>query len=343
MNQRRTLTTSLMAIGLTAAVPGLVSAQTQTLLMNSFIGINHPVTTQIFKPWAEDVAKATEGRVKIDIAPTSLSAPPQQLDGVTKGVFDMAYQFHGFLAPKVKLTNVAHLPFVNTTAKGSSIALWRTYEKYFAKANELPDVQVLGMFVALPGPIFAMKSPINAMTDLKGTKMYALPGIPARIFEAAGAGVVAAPAVRSHEVISGGTVDSFAGYSVMDAEAFKTLQYAKHIYDVPGHLTAPAFAFFINKRKWNSISAKDREAIMKLSGEALSARFSAYDVIELKTRADAASRGISIQQASPAFIDELRKLAAPLEAAWLADAASLGVDGKAALQFFKDEAVKNAK
>ena len=126
-------------------------------------------------------------------------------------------------------------------------------------------------------------------------------------------------------------------------EAFKTLQYAKHVYDVPGHLTAPAFAFFINKRKWNSISAKDRDAIMKLGGEALSARFSAYDIIEMKTRADAAARGITIQQASPAFLEELRKLAAPLEAAWLADAASLGVDGKAALQFFKDEAVKNAK
>lgn len=319
------------------------NAQSQKLLMNTFIGINHPVTTQVFRPWTEEVAKATEGRVKIDIAPTSLAAPPQQMDAVTKGVVDMAYQFHGFLAPKVKLTNVAHLPFVNTTSRGSSIALWRTYEKFFAKANEFTDVQVLGFFVGQPGPIYAMKSPINSLADLKGTRMYALPGVPARIFETAGAGVVAAPAVRSHEIISGGTVDSFAGYAVMDAEAFKTMQYAKIVYDVPGHLTAPAFAFFVNKKKWNSISAKDREAIMKLSGESLAARFVAYDSIEVKLRAEAAARGISFRQVSPAMEEEIRKLAAPLEAAWIADATALGVDGKAALQFFREEAVKNAK
>jgi TRAP-type C4-dicarboxylate transport system substrate-binding protein len=342
MTLRRKLLATVATLAV-LAVPSWSHAQNQKLLLNTFIGVNHPITTQILKPWADDIAKATEGRVTIDIAPTSLAAPPQQLDGVTKGVFDMAYQFHGFLAPKVKLTNVAHLPFVNTTSKGSSVALWRTYEKFFAQANELPDVHVLGMFVALPGPIFSMKAPIQSIADVKGTKMYALPGVPARMFEAAGAGVVAAPAVRSHEIISGGTVDSFAGYSVMDAEAFKTLQYAKEVVDLPGHLTAPAFALFVNKRKWNAIAAKDKEAITRLSGEALSARFSAYDANEARIRAEAKAKGLVFKEASPQFVAELKKLGDPLEAAWLADAASLGVDGKAALAFFKEEAVKNAR
>jgi len=337
-NRRSVIALGMLCLGMGL---GTAQAQQQKLLMNTFIGINHPITTQVLRPWVSDIAKATEGRVVIDIAPTSLSAPPQQLDGVVKGVFDIAYQFHGFLAPKVKLTNVAHLPFVNTTAKGSSVALWRTYEKFFAAANELPDVQVLGFFVGAPGPIFPMKNPINTLSDLKGTKMYALPGVPARLFEAAGAGVVAAPAVRSHEIISGGTVDSFAGYSVMDAEAFKTLQYAKEVIDLPGHLTVPAFAFFMNKKKWNAISAKDREAIMKLSGESFAQRFVAYDNVDERLRAESKARGLVIRSASPQLVAELKKLAEPLEAAWLADAASLGVDGKAALAFFKEEAIKN--
>lgn len=335
---RRALALAVACLGMGVSV---AQAQQHKLLLNTFIGINHPVTTQIIKPWTEDIAKATEGRVVIEIAPSSLSAPPQQLDGVTKGVFDIAYQFHGFLAPRVKLTNVAHLPFVNTSTKGSSVALWRTYEKFFAKANELPDVQVLGFFVGAPGPIFPMKNPINSMADLKGTKMYALPGVPARMFEAGGAGVVAAPAVRSHEIISGGTVDSFAGYSVMDADAFKTLQYAKEVIDIPGHLTVPAFAFFMNKKKWSAISPRDQEAIMKLSGESFSRRFVAYDTIDNRLRAESKARGLVFKEASPQFVAELRKLAEPIEAAWLADAASLGVDGKAALAFFKDEAIKN--
>ena len=215
--------------------------------------------------------------------------------------------------------------------------------KFFAKADELKDVQVLGMFVALPGPIFSMKGPIDSVAQLKGVKTYAIPGVAAKVMEGTGAGVVAAPAVRSHEIISGGTVDAYAGYSVMDAAAFKTLQYAKHVVDIPGHLTAPAFALFINKKKWESISAKDREAIMKLSGEALSRRFAVYDELESKARADAAAAGISIKAASPAFVADLMKLAAPLEQAWLADAKAAGVDGAAALAFYKAEAQKNAK
>jgi TRAP-type C4-dicarboxylate transport system substrate-binding protein len=264
------------------------------------------------------------------------------MDGVVKGVFDMAYQFHGFL-PNVKLTQLAHLPGVNTTSRGSSVALWRTYEKFFAKADEFKDVQVLGLFVALPGPIFSMKGPIDSVAQLKGVKTFAIPGVAAKVMEGTGAGVVAAPAVRSHEIISGGTVDAFAGYSFMDAAAFKTLQYAKHVVDIPGHLTAPAFALFINKKKWESIAAKDREAILKLSGEALSTRFAVYDELETKSRADATAAGISIKEGSAGFVADIMKLAAPLEQAWLADAKAAGIDGAAALAFYKDEARKNAR
>lgn len=321
--------------------PAMAAAQTTTLF-NSFIGAQHPINTRILRPWTDDITKATGGRVKFDMPTTSLSAPPQQMEGVTKGVMDMAYGFHGFLN-NVKLSPVAHLPFINTSARGGSIALWRTYEKYFAKADEYKDVHLIGLFVGLPGPVYGMKGPINGIADMKGTKMYGLPGVAARILEAAGAGVVAAPAVRSHEIISGGTVDAFAGYAVLDAVSFNTMQYAKAVTDVPGHLTVPSFAMFMNKKKWASIPQADRDIITKMSGEALAARFVIYDEIEIKARADSAAKGIVFGTASPAFVAELQKLAAPIEQAWLADAAKLGVDGPAALAFYKQEAQKNAK
>lgn len=274
MFTRRSLAAALVACTSIAAVPLPAVAQTK-LLFNSFIPSNHPINTRYFKPWTDDIAKATEGRVVIDMPAASLAAPPQQMDGVEKGVFDMAYQFHGFLENKVKLTQLASLMGVNSTAKGSSVALWRTYEKYFKDANEYKDVHVLALFVLQTGTIFGMKGPVNSVADLKGVKVYALPGVAATVMASAGAGVVAIPAVRSYEIISGGTVDAFAGYSVLDASNFKTLQYAKHITDVPGGITAPSFVLFINKKKWSSLSAADRDAITKLSGEALAQSASA--------------------------------------------------------------------
>lgn len=334
---------SLVAAAVLAATLPLPSAAQTTLLFNSFIQPQHPVNTRVFKPWAEEIAKVTDGRVRVEIAPASLAAPPQQMDGVTKGVFDMAYQFHGFLAPRIKLTQVAMLPGVNSSAKGSSIALWRTYEKYFKAVDEFKDVQLLGLFAFQPATIFGMKGPIASMADLKGVKVFAVPGAPATLMEAAGAGVVAAPAVRSYEIISGGTGDAFAGYTVNDASAFKTLQYAKHVTDIPGGLTSTAFALFINKKKWESISAADREAIARVAGEGLARRMGELDALEAKLRADAAASGMQIKPASDAFAADMRRLSEPLEKAWLADAKSLGVDGAAALAFYRQQAAENAR
>jgi TRAP-type C4-dicarboxylate transport system substrate-binding protein len=182
---------------LLAALSRGAAAQT-TILFNSFIPPAHPVNTRIMKPWTDEITKATDGRVKFDIPTSSLAAPPQQMDGVVKGVFDMAYQFHG-LMPNAKLSQLPQLPGVNSSSKGSSIALWRTYEKYFKQANEYKDVHVVAMWVGLQGPIYAMKGALDDPAQLKGMKMYGLPGPAAKVLEGAGAGVVAAPAVRSHE------------------------------------------------------------------------------------------------------------------------------------------------
>lgn len=339
MLNRRTLAALMLCAGLAANA----QAQTNTILFNSFVPPQHPINSRVFKDWVVDVEKATNGRVKFDVPPASLAAPNQQMDGVSKGIFDMAYMFHGLLENKVKLSQIAHLPGVNTTAKGSSIALWRTYEKFFQSANEYKDVHLLGLFVIYPGTIFGIKKPINSVADIKGTKILGNPGVPARMLEAAGGGVVAAPAVRSFEIISGGTVDAFSGYAPADAFAFKTLQYAKYITDLPGGISAPSFAFFINKKKWDAIPKADQEVISKMSGEALAARFGAVDAVDNKVRADAAAGGVEIKPASPAFAAEMAKLADPIIQEWIKQANASGVDGAAALAFYKQQAEQAAK
>jgi TRAP-type C4-dicarboxylate transport system substrate-binding protein len=329
----------LCAAMLCAALPLGAHAQNNTLLLNSFLAPQHPVTSMIIKPWAERVAQATEGRVKIDVAPSSLAAPNQQMASVNRGVFDIAYQFHGLMAEQVKLNQVAHLPFVNTSARGSSVALWRTYEKYFAKANELSDVHLLGLFVLPPAVMFGMGSPIDGINKLKGRKVYALPGVSATLLESAGAGVVAVPAARSHEIISGKTVDAFVGYSVSDAEGLKTLSYATDVTDIPGNLTAPSFAFFINKKRWLALPERDRKAIESISGEAFAQAMKVSDDVETKVRANAAAKGVKFHMANDAFVKDIQALAAPITQAWLREAEKLGVNGQEALAFYREQAI----
>lgn len=338
MNIRRILCLA----GFAATLPLASQAQAQTtLLANSFLAPTHPTTRLVFKPWTEKIAEVTEGRVKVDLAPASLAAPNQQHASVTKGVFDIAYQFHGLMTEQVKLNQIAHLPFVNSTARGSSVALWKTYQKYFAKAKELDDVQVLGVFVLPPAVFYGMGSPLDGLDKIKGKKIYALPGVPSTMMEGAGAGVVAAPAARSYEIISGKTVDAFVGYSVSDAAGLKTLSYATDVTDMPSSLTAPSFVVFMNKKRWSAISEKDRKAIESISGEALAQSMKAYDDLEAKTRAEAAGKGVKFHMASDGFYKDLQALGAPITQAWLKDAEKKGVNGKEALDFYKAQAVAN--
>jgi TRAP-type C4-dicarboxylate transport system substrate-binding protein len=336
MNIRR----ALCLAGLISMLPWVSHAQT-TLLANSFLAPSHPVTKVVFKPWTEKIAEVTEGRVKVDLAPATLAAPNQQLASVNKGVFDIAYQFHGLMTEQVKLNQIAHLPFVGTTSRGSSVALWKTYDKYFAKANELNDVKVLGVFVLPPAVIYGMGSPIDGLDKVKGKKVYALPGVPAVMMEGAGAGVVAAPAARSYEIISGKTVDFFVGYSVSDAAGLKTLSYATDVTDMPSGLTAPSFVVFINKKRWAALSDKDRQAIEAISGETMAKSMKVYDDLEAQVRGEAEKKGLKFHMASNAFYADLQKLGATATQAWLKDAEKLGVNGKEALEFYKAQALSN--
>lgn len=331
----------LFKLALLSALPLGVCAQNNTLLVNSFLAPQHPVTKMVIKPWTDRITEVTEGRVKAELAPSSLAAPNQQITSINKGVFDVAYQFHGLVAEQVKLNQIAHLPFLNTSARGSSVALWRTYQKHFAKANELGDVQVLAMFVLPPGVIYGMKGPVDGLDKLKGRKVYALPGVPATLLERAGAGVVAAPAARSYEIISGKTVDAFVGYSTSDAEGLKTLSYATDVTDLPGNLTAPSFVLAINKKRWNALSEKDRKAIESISGEAFAQNMKQYDDLEAKVRADAAAKGVKFHKASDAFTKDLQALAEPITQAWLKDAEKLGVNGQEAINFYRSQATAN--
>ncbi len=71
MNFRRRLCTA----ALIAALPLASQAQNNTLLFNSIYPPQNAFTKMIVKPWAEKIAQVTEGRVKVDVAPSSLAAP----------------------------------------------------------------------------------------------------------------------------------------------------------------------------------------------------------------------------------------------------------------------------
>ena len=69
----RSLALAAVAVIL-AAAPAL--AQTTTLTMSSWVSPQHHLTSVVLQGWANEVEKATNGRVKFQMLPKHPSAPP---------------------------------------------------------------------------------------------------------------------------------------------------------------------------------------------------------------------------------------------------------------------------
>jgi len=332
--------TSLVLAGAVLAAVGLAprSADAQTILYNCFFPPQHYTCRVMLRDWSQEIEKATEGRVKLSVPPKSLAAPPDQYDGVVNGVMDGAIQFNQFISNKVTGIQIGQLPFIGTeSAESGSIALWRTYQKFFADKNEYGPVVLLADYATNGAEFFSMTDqPIRSIEDLKNRKMWALPGVTANIIKATGSAVVAGPAVQMLETISKGVVDGFVGVPYSSVTSFKLLDYTKSATIFPDKIFTPTFSFFVSQKKWNSLSEADRKAIVAVSGEKISRHFGeVQDGVQKKSRAEVAKHGIKDFAGDPAMLAKLKAIGQPMIDAWLKKVAAMGVDGNAAIAYYR--------
>ncbi len=335
---------SMLLLGVTALSAGAVSpVQAETeILFNFFAPPKHIINTGIALPWTKAVEKATQGRVKFKIPPKSIAPPPRQFDIVRTRTADMAYQFNGFLRKQASLVQLSLLPLMGRSGEAHSIALWRTYKKYFEKKNQFAGVELLGFFGGMPGDMCSLKEdkPITSVAALKSMKMWSLPSYPAQALKQFDVAVVPGPAVRIYSIVSKGIVDGYSGLGMQEAIRFNVAQYTKSCTIIPGSVFTPTFSVFINPKKWASLSKADQAAIEQQSGEALGRLTRNWNDADIKGADNLRAMGIKVTTASAEFSGALQKAWSPIHQAWIKEANKLGVDGKAAFDFFRAEQQK---
>jgi len=314
------------------------SAGAQTILFNCFFPPQHYTCRVMLRDWGAAIDKATEGRVKLSIPPKSLAAPSDQYDGVVNGVMDGAIQFNQFISNKVTGIQIGQLPFIGTeSAESGSVALWRTYQKFFADKNEYGAVKLLADYATNGAEFWSTTDrPIADIDDLKTRKMWALPGVTANIIKETGSAVVAGPAVQMLETISKGVVDGFVGVPYSSVTSFKLLDYTKSATVFSDKIFTPTFSFFISLKKWNALSPADQQAIVAVSGEKMSRHFGqVQDGVQKKSKAEVLQHGIKAHPGDPAMLAKLKAIGQPITEAWLKKVAAMGVDGKAAIEYYR--------
>ena len=331
---RAAIAATLAAATLLVAMPA--SAETK-ILFNRFVPPKHPFNVGMFVPWSKDVAKATEGRVKVEFTAGSLAPPPKQWNMVSKGIADAAMLANIFERNRLKLPSIAQLPFTAEKAETRSVTLWRTHQKFLAKANEYKGMMVLGQWTLSGAAIHHTKKPILSLADLKSEKMWVIAGIPNKMFTNLGAVVVSVPGVKMFNVVSKGIVNG-AVTSYYPLLAFKLMPYVKHITRVPGGINANTFSFLFSEKKWKRLSKRDRDAIWSVSSERIAVNAGGMvDKLDAKARKIGKSKGIEFHAAPPEFVAAMKAKLAYVTTDWLKAAASRGIDGNAALDYYSSQ------
>jgi len=328
----------LALTGAMALAMSFNTASAQTVLtMSSWVGPNHPLTRDVLGGWAAAVEKATNGRVKMQMLAKHPVAPQGTFDGVRDGVMDVSYVTASYTPARHPLPLLAELPGSGGTAEINSVAFSRIHWKHLHKAGEYKGVKLLGVFTHGPGQMFLVKKPVNSVADIAGMKIRSGGGISEASAKALGASPLVKPAPESYEILASGVADGtfFPSESI---RSFNLDKVVKHATIFPGGFYSSAFGFFMNEEKWNKLSKQDQDAINSVSGEAL-ARLAgkAWDAADKGGMEALKAAGVNIQQASPAFIAEVRSRTEPLANNWIQAANAKGLDGAKVLAEFREE------
>jgi len=309
-----------------------------TLTMNVVMPRASSFFIGVYKPWADAVERESNGRIKINIPAASMAPLPRQWEMVTSGVADVALTPNQYIRERVKLPFLAELPFLAPNGVAASVAIWRTQVKYFAQANEYKDVKLLGLWVNGGNTLQTMKRPVTKMDDFKGLKVWVATPDMTEAMSNFGATPVSGNAANSmFDYMSGGIVDG-AVTGKGSLISFQLARYTKFITFFPGQLGYNAETFFMNKRKYDSLSAEDKAIIDKVSYENLS-RFAGQGFVDQDNLADPLIKenGIQTSVASPEFMAQLKSRVAFFKDNWFKDAKAKGIDAQAAYDYFAQQ------
>lgn len=316
-----------------------VSAAT-TLRLSSWLPPGHPIVRDMIKPWADQVAEATKGRVKIAILPKPLGKPPAHFDLAKDGVADVTYGVHGYQPGRFLLTKAVEMPFLGNSAESVSVAYWRIHEKHLAKANEHDGVTLLSVFTHGPGEIFNSKRPIKSTADLNGLKIRVGGGVVNDVAQAIGATALLKPAPKSYELMSNGVADGVF-FPQESIASFKLTKLVRHATLIPNGLYNTSFFLVMNSKTFASLPKEDQDAIMSVSGENF-ARLAgkAWDNVDAIGLKKMKEDGVQVITASDSMVGEIKKATANIEQGWAKEVGSKGLDGNMIMKDLRAEISK---
>lgn len=306
-----------------------------TLRVATWLPASSSQNDVVWPTWAGWVEEATDGRVKVELEYSS-GHPKSMFGLVEDGVADVSFGVNGYLPGRFKLPAVVEIPGETADPEALSVALWRVYKQHFEPAQEFEGLKVLGMFVHGPGQLMTTFE-VNQLSDLQNKKMRTGGGVVNDLAKRLDVVPVFAPVTKVYEMMQQGVIDGV----FLPAQELKYSRLSEVVTDVtlfPSGMYTTAFTIFMNPYVFEDLSEEDRQAILSVSGEKLSALAGrAWGNSDLAGLEDARGMGVRIKELSEddpitqAFAEKVDGM----YDAWVETVADRPVDASAALEDLK--------
>lgn len=325
---------ALIALPVLSGTSPAVAAENAevTLKVHHFLPPVANTHTKVIKPWADMIEKDSNGRIKVEIYPSMQlgGKPPQLLDQVRDGVVDVVWALPAYTPGRYPTVAVFELPFMVSTAEGTTQALQAFSEKYLK--DEFADIHPLMFHVHARGVIHT-EDPVVTIEDLAGMKIRAPSRSIGKALAAMGATPVFMPVPALPQALSKGVVDG----AVIPWEItipLKISELVKNHLEIPGPrgLYTSVFIFAMNKAKYESLPDDLKKVIDDNSGMAMAKWVGkVWDEIEAPGLAKAKASG-TVRQLSPSEVAKMREVTASVTGDWIAEMNAAGKDGAALLK-----------
>jgi len=309
------------------------SAMSQTVMrFASWMPPTHPVNEVVLPTWKKWIEEATDNRVTLAVE-YNMGHPKTMFNLVEDGVADASWGYHGYVPGRFRLTQIVEQPLLGVSAEAASVAHWRIHNKYFKDAPEFDGLELVALVTHGPGQVHST-FPVNSISDLENKKIRIGGGVQAEIGTRTGVVPVAAPAPKVYEMLQQGVIDGVF-LPVCDVKNLRLDEVITHSTQLPGGMYLGSFSFFINPEFLEDLDPEDREAILSVSGEQLSAlggrAQDQSDVAGLEA-ARAAGVEVNVVNRDDPLAREYAQLAEGIDQKWIESVADLKVDAGAALK-----------
>lgn len=317
-----------IAFGTTASQ---AQADTTTLTLHHFLSPKSSTHAKFLKPWADRVAKASGGRLKIEIFPSMSMGgkPPQLYRQVRDGTADMIWTVTGYTPGVFPRTEVFELPGVHG---GSALATTRAIQARFDLiADDFKDIKPLLVHVHAGNSLHLTRGCIASIADVRGMKFRTPTRTGGWMISSWGAEPVGMPVPSLPQALSKGVIDgALIPFEIVPPLKVHELTTCSVMLNQRKRFGTAVFLFAMNKERYAEL-ADDLKAIIDANaGTNLAPEIGAlWDQSETLGEGIQSGTGSPINPLSADVSAAFAKRHESVTARWVEDVKSRGIDGAA--------------